>query len=51
MNNLQAITNIFERIAVEAANSGSVRESFDKVMGEGAYDRLAGEVYESLNAK
>jgi len=33
-------------------NSGmSLREAFDAVLGAGAYDKLAGEVYDALRAK
>jgi hypothetical protein len=33
-------------------NSGmSLRDAFDAVLGQGAYDKLAGEVYDALRAK
>ena len=41
---------ISEMILVELAATGSMRQAFDKVMGEGAYDKLAGEIYEQLCA-
>ena len=33
------------------SNGGDLRAAFDKVIGEGAYMKLAGEVYETLRAK
>jgi len=33
------------------ANGGDIAKAFDSVMGEGAYMKLAGEVYETLRAK
>lgn len=39
-------------IAVEyKANGGDIKAAFDKVMGKGAYLKLAGEVYNELRAK
>lgn len=29
----------------------SIRESFDEVLGAGAYERMAGELYDALRAK
>lgn len=34
-----------------AANGGDIVKAFDKVMGEGAYLKLAGDVYRQLRAK
>jgi len=31
--------------------TGSWRQAFDRVMGEGAYDKFAGELYDLLRAK
>jgi len=42
---------IMSRIATEFAATGSMPEAYDRVMGEGAYDKLAGELYDELNAK
>ena len=39
---------ISEMILVELAATGSMRQAFDKVMGEGAYDKLASEIYHAL---
>jgi hypothetical protein len=33
------------------ANGGDIVKAFDKIMGEGAYMKLAGEVYNELRAK
>ncbi len=41
---------ISEMILVELAATGSMRQAFDKVMGEGAYDKLAGEIYDNIRA-
>lgn len=32
-------------------NGGDIVKAFEKVMGEGAYAKLAGEVYHALRAK
>tara|TARA_R110000772_G_scaffold13110_3_gene39152 strand:- start:850 stop:1020 length:171 start_codon:yes stop_codon:yes gene_type:complete len=44
-----------EKITIAIAaqiNSGkSVKEAFDAVLGEGAYIKMAGELYDALNAK
>ena len=42
---------ISEMIINEFAKTGSIKEAFDRVMGEGAYDKLAGEIYDDLNKK
>jgi len=42
---------ISEMILKELAATGSISQAFDKVMGEGAYMKLAGEVYNELKAK
>jgi len=34
-----------------AANGGDIVAAFDKIMGAGAYRKLAGEVYDTLRAK
>lgn len=44
-----SIAEIYEKIATEYANLGSMREAYNKVMGEGAYEKLADEVYDGLN--
>lgn len=31
--------------------TGDLRQAFDTVLGAGAYDRLAGQVYDALRAK
>jgi hypothetical protein len=41
---------ISEMILIELAATGSIKQAFDKVIGEGAYDKLAGEIYEQLRA-
>lgn len=42
---------ISEMILIELAATGSISEAFDKVMGEGAYQKLASEVYHELRAR
>ncbi len=42
---------ISEMILIELAATGSMRQAFDKVMGQGAYDKLASEIYYELRAK
>ena len=42
---------ISEMILIELAATGSMRQAFDKVMGQGAYDKLAMEIYYELRAK
>ena len=39
---------ISEMILIELAATGSSSQAFDKVMGAGAYEKLAGEVYDAL---
>jgi hypothetical protein len=39
-----------EMILKELAATGSISIAFDKVMGEGAYAKLAGDMYDELNA-
>ena len=38
-------------ILAKKAELGSLKAAFDAVMGEGAYDKLAGEIYDALRAK
>jgi hypothetical protein len=38
-------------ILAEYKKTGSLRHAYDAVMGEGAYVKLAGEVYDELRAK
>lgn len=42
---------ISARILVMVAEGASVREAFDAVLGEGAYETMAGEIYDALRAK
>ena len=42
---------ISELILKELAATGSIKHAFDRVIGEGAYDKLAHEVYTELRAK
>jgi len=42
------IYEIYEKIAVEFAATGSMREAYDRVMGDGAFEKLAGEVYDGI---
>lgn len=42
---------ISEMILAELAKTGSMPQAFDAVLGEGAYMKLAGELYEQLRAK
>ena len=47
MNTTQKLS---EMILIQIAATGSIKAGYDAVMGEGAYDKLAGELYVSLNA-
>jgi hypothetical protein len=49
--NLADIAAIFERLIMAKIETGSWRQAFDRVMGEGAYDKFAGELYDLLRAK
>lgn len=42
---------ISEMILTEFAKTGSMRQAYDAVMGAGAYDKLAGELYDEMNAR
>lgn len=49
MTKNQQISNM---IRIEYINNGGdIVKAFDKVMGEGAYAKLAGEVYQALRAQ
>lgn len=51
---MQALKNaaISKMIVAEMArNGGDIRAAFDEVLGEGAYLKLAGEVYAELRAR
>ena len=39
---------ISETLIAEIVKAGSVRAGFDAVMGAGAFDKLAGEIYDEL---
>ncbi len=39
---------ISEMILAELAATGSISQAFDKVLGEGAYEKLAGDLYDAL---
>lgn len=41
---------IMERIATAFAHTADMRAAYDSVMGAGAYDKLAGEVYDQMRA-
>lgn len=45
MTKSQAIS---EDIIMKFIETGSMRAAFDAVMGEGSYERLAGELYDAL---
>ena len=47
----QAANEIMTRIMSKFADTGSMRIAFDSVMGEGAYSKFAGELYDELRAK
>lgn len=49
-NKMTKAQKISEMIMIELAATGSMRQAFDKVMGEGAYDKLAGEIYDTIRA-
>jgi len=49
-NTMTKAQKISEMILIELAETGSMRQAFDKVMGEGTYDKLAGEIYEQIRA-
>jgi hypothetical protein len=42
---------IREMIIIELAKTGDIKVAFVNVMGEGAYNKLAGEIYDELNNK
>lgn len=42
---------IFQAIFDKVQGGRSVRDAFDAVMGDGAYDKLAGDVWETLRAR
>ena len=42
---------ISELILKELAATGSIKQAFDSVLGEGSYDKLAHEVYNELRAR
>lgn len=39
---------ISEMFLIEVAKTGSVKQAFETVFGEGSYDKLAGELYDLL---
>lgn len=43
--------DIYERIISDFVKTGSMREAYDAVMGDGAYKRLADDVYDGINAR
>jgi hypothetical protein len=45
MTKTQAISAL---ILAEVASGKTIQQAFDAVIGEGAYERLAGEVWEAL---
>jgi hypothetical protein len=49
--NAKQIAEISAKIINKIAETGSVQMGFDAVMGEGAYSKLAGEIYDALNSK
>jgi hypothetical protein len=52
MTFVQAIKNgLIQEIAIEIALGKTPREAFESVIGEGAWEQMAGELYESLRAK
>lgn len=42
---------ISEQIMAKLAETGSMRVAVDAVLGDGTYERLAGEVYKTLRAE
>jgi hypothetical protein len=46
-----AVVSISARILAALNEGSTVQEAMDMVLGEGTYVRLAGEVYDSLNAR
>lgn len=49
-NEMTKTETISQQIMIEIAATGSIKSGFDKVMGEGAFDRMAGEIYGALRA-
>lgn len=41
---------ISEMIMIQIAATGSVKSGFDKVMGDGAYDEMAGDICDTMKA-
>lgn len=42
---------ISEKFIEAVAATGSVKEAFEKMFGEGSYEKFAGELYDELRAK
>jgi len=49
--NADQIAAMLERILIEAAETGSIEIAFNAVMGEGAFENMAGNLYDALNVK
>ena len=47
-NKMTKSQKISEMILIELAATGSISKAFDKVLGEGAYDKLATDLYNAL---
>lgn len=47
-NEMTKAQKISEMILAELAATGSISQAFDKVLGEGAYEKLAGDLYDAL---
>lgn len=50
-NDVERNAAIAARILSHRAQGKTMREAFDAVLGQGAYQQLADELYDTLNAK
>lgn len=48
MTKTQAIS---QKFLTAFADTGSVKEAFEKTFGEGSYEKFAGELYDDLRAR
>ena len=42
---------ISEKFLIAFAETGSVKEAFERTFGEGSYEKFAGELYDELRAR
>lgn len=49
-NEMTKVQKISEMLLDAIATTRSISEGFDKIMGEGAYEKLASDLYDALRA-